>query len=91
MQITEKELWIRTYGRLFQRLCSTTYEIPIGIYRYCSEQDDFGGGSGGKGGHVEITFENDSDSDFGGWVSEHFFEKAFVFNFSINFISFYLR
>ncbi|XP_063714378.1 potassium channel subfamily T member 2-like isoform X8 [Symsagittifera roscoffensis] len=66
MQITEKELWIRTYGRLFQRLCSTTYEIPIGIYRYCSEQDDFGGGSGGKGGHVEITFENDSDSDFGG-------------------------
>lgn len=33
MKITEEELWIRTYGRLFQKLCSSSAEIPIGIYR----------------------------------------------------------
>lgn len=33
MRITRDELWIRTYGRLYQRLCSTTCEIPLGIYR----------------------------------------------------------
>lgn len=32
-QITKEDLWIRTYGRLYQKLCSTTCEIPIGIYR----------------------------------------------------------
>lgn len=33
MKITEADLWIRTYGRLFQKLCSSSAEIPIGIYR----------------------------------------------------------
>lgn len=33
MRITRDDLWIRTYGRLYQRLCSTTCEIPLGIYR----------------------------------------------------------
>ncbi|KAH3792047.1 hypothetical protein DPMN_145536 [Dreissena polymorpha] len=33
MKITNDDLWIRTYGRLYQKLCSTTCEIPIGIYR----------------------------------------------------------
>uniref|UniRef100_A0A8D2L7I6 Potassium sodium-activated channel subfamily T member 1 n=1 Tax=Varanus komodoensis TaxID=61221 RepID=A0A8D2L7I6_VARKO len=33
MKITESDLWIRTYGRLFQKLCSSSAEIPIGIYR----------------------------------------------------------
>ncbi|XP_076828197.1 potassium channel subfamily T member 2 [Brachyhypopomus gauderio] len=33
MRITEEDLWIRTYGRLYQRLCSTVGDIPIGIYR----------------------------------------------------------
>lgn len=33
MKITKDDLWIRTYGRLYQRLCSTTCEIPLGIYR----------------------------------------------------------
>ncbi|KAI4821134.1 hypothetical protein KUCAC02_029082 [Chaenocephalus aceratus] len=33
MKITEEDLWIRTYGRLFQKLCSSSSEIPIGIYR----------------------------------------------------------
>ncbi|XP_036384071.1 potassium channel subfamily T member 1 isoform X3 [Megalops cyprinoides] len=33
MKVTEDELWIRTYGRLFQKLCSSSAEIPIGIYR----------------------------------------------------------
>ncbi|XP_047554752.1 potassium channel subfamily T member 1 isoform X1 [Lutra lutra] len=33
MRVTEEDLWIRTYGRLFQKLCSSSAEIPIGIYR----------------------------------------------------------
>lgn len=33
MRITKEDLWIRTYGRLYQKLCSTTCEIPLGIYR----------------------------------------------------------
>uniref|UniRef100_UPI0037E873B9 potassium channel subfamily T member 1 isoform X3 n=1 Tax=Semicossyphus pulcher TaxID=241346 RepID=UPI0037E873B9 len=33
MKITEEHLWIRTYGRLFQKFCSSSAEIPIGIYR----------------------------------------------------------
>ncbi|KAI4478348.1 hypothetical protein M0804_012002 [Polistes exclamans] len=33
MKITKDDMWIRTYGRLYQKLCSTTCEIPIGIYR----------------------------------------------------------
>ena len=32
-KITSDDSWIRTYGRLYQNLCSTTYDIPIGIYR----------------------------------------------------------
>ncbi|CAG2163005.1 unnamed protein product [Oppiella nova] len=39
MRITKDDLWIRTYGRLYQRLCSTTCEIPIGIYRTQSTQN----------------------------------------------------
>ncbi|XP_076336746.1 potassium channel subfamily T member 2-like isoform X3 [Tachypleus tridentatus] len=34
--ITNEDLWIRTYGRLYQKLCSTSCEIPIGIYRTVS-------------------------------------------------------
>uniref|UniRef100_A0A8C9RZ16 Potassium sodium-activated channel subfamily T member 1 n=1 Tax=Scleropages formosus TaxID=113540 RepID=A0A8C9RZ16_SCLFO len=33
MKVTEEDLWIRTYGRLFQKMCSSSAEIPIGIYR----------------------------------------------------------
>ncbi|TRY95023.1 hypothetical protein DNTS_004670, partial [Danionella cerebrum] len=33
MRVCEADLWIRTYGRLFQRFCSSSSEIPIGIYR----------------------------------------------------------
>ncbi|MFT7805025.1 potassium channel subfamily T member 1-like isoform X1 [Arapaima gigas] len=33
VKVTEDDLWIRTYGRLFQKLCSSSTEIPIGIYR----------------------------------------------------------
>ncbi|XP_053573873.1 potassium channel subfamily T member 2-like [Bombina bombina] len=33
LRVTEEDLWIQTYGRLYQKLCSTTGEIPIGIYR----------------------------------------------------------
>uniref|UniRef100_A0A669BR01 Potassium channel subfamily T member 2 n=1 Tax=Oreochromis niloticus TaxID=8128 RepID=A0A669BR01_ORENI len=33
MKITEDDLWIRNYGRLYQKLCSSTGDIPIGIYR----------------------------------------------------------
>nr|DBA18201.1 TPA: hypothetical protein GDO54_016478 [Pyxicephalus adspersus] len=33
MRMTGDDLWIRTYGRLYQKLCSSTGDIPIGIYR----------------------------------------------------------
>ncbi|XP_015211019.2 potassium channel subfamily T member 2 isoform X1 [Lepisosteus oculatus] len=33
MKITEDDLWIRTYGRLYQKLCSSAGDIPIGVYR----------------------------------------------------------
>ncbi|KAI6192049.1 Calcium-activated BK potassium channel alpha subunit [Aphelenchoides bicaudatus] len=33
LQITEDDVWIRTYGRLYQKLCSSVADIPIGIYR----------------------------------------------------------
>ncbi|XP_022242333.1 potassium channel subfamily T member 1-like [Limulus polyphemus] len=40
MRITEEDLWIRTYGRLYQKLCSTTCEVPIGICRTQSSLSD---------------------------------------------------
>ncbi|CAD5233254.1 unnamed protein product [Bursaphelenchus xylophilus] len=33
IEITEDDMWIKTYGRLFQKLCSSVADIPIGIYR----------------------------------------------------------
>ncbi|XP_063787482.1 potassium channel subfamily T member 2-like isoform X2 [Pseudophryne corroboree] len=33
LRVTEEDLWIRCYGRLYQKLCSTTGDIPIGIFR----------------------------------------------------------
>ncbi|XP_074923957.1 potassium channel subfamily T member 2 isoform X4 [Chelonoidis abingdonii] len=38
MKITEDDLWIRTYARLYQKLCSSTGDIPIGIYRTESQK-----------------------------------------------------
>ncbi|RWS14229.1 potassium channel subfamily T member 2-like isoform X6 [Dinothrombium tinctorium] len=32
-QIRKHDLWINTYGRLYQKLCAETHDIPIGIYR----------------------------------------------------------
>lgn len=47
MKITEDDLWIRTYGRLFQKLCSSSAEIPIGIYRTeCHVFSEVGGWAG---------------------------------------------
>src|SRR6218665_2010391 len=33
MKLTSDDMWIHTYGRLYQKLGSTSCEIPIGIYR----------------------------------------------------------
>lgn len=38
MRITEDDLWIRTYARLYQKLCSSTGDVPIGIYRTESQK-----------------------------------------------------
>ncbi|KAM7050213.1 potassium channel subfamily T member 2 [Molossus nigricans] len=38
MKITEDDLWIRTYARLYQKLCSATGDVPIGIYRTESQK-----------------------------------------------------
>ncbi|MCP9257733.1 Potassium channel subfamily T member 1 [Dirofilaria immitis] len=32
-KITSDDLWIGTYGRLYQKLCASVADIPIGIYR----------------------------------------------------------
>lgn len=41
LKVTEDHSWIETYGRLFQRLCSTTCAIPIGLYRTHISEGDF--------------------------------------------------
>ncbi|XP_040818796.1 potassium channel subfamily T member 1 isoform X7 [Ochotona curzoniae] len=46
MKIGEDDLWIRTYGRLFQKLCSSSAEVPIGIYRTESHVFTEAGGRG---------------------------------------------
>ncbi|XP_037841709.1 potassium channel subfamily T member 2 isoform X5 [Chlorocebus sabaeus] len=38
MKITAEDLWIRTYARLYQKLCSSTGDVPIGIYRTESQK-----------------------------------------------------
>lgn len=40
LKITEDNIWIERYGRLFQRLCSTTFAIPIGLYRSHIQEED---------------------------------------------------
>ncbi|XP_058969191.2 potassium channel subfamily T member 1 isoform X2 [Pocillopora verrucosa] len=40
LKVTEDNIWIETYGRLFQRLCSTTFAIPIGLYRSHIPEED---------------------------------------------------
>lgn len=32
-EITGADLWIKTYGRLYQQLCSKCADVPIGIFR----------------------------------------------------------
>lgn len=57
MKITEDDLWIRTYGRLFQKLCSSSAEIPIGIYRTESHMfatSEARGSTCGKGSSIPI-------------------------------------
>uniref|UniRef100_A0A673W7A7 Potassium channel subfamily T member 2-like n=1 Tax=Salmo trutta TaxID=8032 RepID=A0A673W7A7_SALTR len=56
MKITEDDLWIRTYGRLYQKLCSSTGDIPIGIYRTEAQKSSF------TGSQVSITVEDYEDT-----------------------------
>ncbi|KAM7092087.1 potassium channel subfamily T member 1 [Molossus nigricans] len=62
MKIAEDDLWIGTYGRLFQKLCSSSSEIPIGIYRtqshvFTSEPQDLRSQS-----QVSVTMEDCEDT-----------------------------
>ncbi|CAM4407498.1 unnamed protein product [Leuciscus chuanchicus] len=56
MKITEEDLWIRTYGRLYQKLCSSTGDIPIGIYRTEAHKLPF------SESQVSITVEDYEDT-----------------------------
>lgn len=38
MKITEDDLWIRTYARLYQKLCYSTGVALIAIYRMESQK-----------------------------------------------------
>lgn len=62
MKVTEGDLWIRTYGRLFQKLCSSSAEVPIGIYR--TECHVFSG-SEVRGGPEELSRPPTSLCGFG--------------------------
>ncbi|XP_059472651.1 potassium channel subfamily T member 2 isoform X5 [Neocloeon triangulifer] len=60
MKITKEDMWIRTYGRLYQKLCSTTCEVPIGIYRtqdtsLCDTNSQFGDDEANGGGQQQPT------------------------------------
>ena len=33
IKLTEDHMWLGNYGCLFQRLCSTTGEVPVGMLR----------------------------------------------------------
>uniref|UniRef100_A0AC34RR67 Calcium-activated potassium channel BK alpha subunit domain-containing protein n=1 Tax=Panagrolaimus sp. JU765 TaxID=591449 RepID=A0AC34RR67_9BILA len=33
IRIREEDMWIKTYGRLYQKLCASVGDIPMGIYR----------------------------------------------------------
>ncbi|XP_052826001.1 potassium channel subfamily T member 2 isoform X4 [Octopus bimaculoides] len=59
MKIAKDDLWIRTYGRLYQKLCSTTCEIPIGIYR--TQQLD---GSDTNSVSLSMNHENEEQSTY---------------------------
>ncbi|XP_070532190.1 potassium channel subfamily T member 2-like isoform X27 [Ptychodera flava] len=54
MKITTDDLWIRTYGRLYQKLCSTTFEIPVGIYRTQMQSD--------SKSELSVTIDDDDQS-----------------------------
>jgi hypothetical protein len=32
LTITENDAWIKTYGRMYQKLCSSVGDIPIGLF-----------------------------------------------------------
>ncbi|XP_055627158.1 potassium channel subfamily T member 2 isoform X5 [Toxorhynchites rutilus septentrionalis] len=64
MKITKEDMWIRTYGRLYQKLCSTTCEIPIGIYR---TQDT----SGSEASHVSNSPIAEKWRPFGSFGIKH--------------------
>jgi hypothetical protein len=64
--LTEDDLWIRTYGRLYQKLCATEGDIPIGIYR----TESVNGSKSAKSGGANTTYTkeqspNDPSDDMG--------------------------
>ncbi|XP_055529617.1 potassium channel subfamily T member 2 isoform X7 [Wyeomyia smithii] len=64
MKISKDDMWIRTYGRLYQKLCSTTCEIPIGIYR---TQET----SGAEASHVSSSPITEKWRPFGSFGIKH--------------------
>uniref|UniRef100_A0A8C7XV07 Potassium sodium-activated channel subfamily T member 1 n=1 Tax=Oryzias sinensis TaxID=183150 RepID=A0A8C7XV07_9TELE len=61
MKITEEDLWIRTYGRLFQKFCSSSAEIPIGIYR--TESHMFSTSERGIGHQSQVSVNVDQGEE----------------------------
>uniref|UniRef100_T1J7B9 RCK N-terminal domain-containing protein n=1 Tax=Strigamia maritima TaxID=126957 RepID=T1J7B9_STRMM len=52
LKLTKQDLWIRTYGRLYQKLCSTTCETPIAIFRIQSTEES-----------TQLSFNREDDVD----------------------------
>ncbi|XP_072016515.1 potassium channel subfamily T member 1-like isoform X1 [Amphiura filiformis] len=69
LRITAEDMWIRTYGRLYQKLCSTTHEIPIGVFRTQSQPDNKSevGMSRNDSSYcmLSVTIEEDDSSSLG--------------------------
>ncbi|XP_030853581.1 potassium channel subfamily T member 1 [Strongylocentrotus purpuratus] len=57
LRITHEDMWIRTYGRLYQKLCSTTHEIPIGVYKTHNQSDNKS--------ELSVTIEDDDSLSSG--------------------------
>jgi len=65
LEITHNDMWIRTYGRLYQKLCSTSCEIPIGIYRTQDTSEESMDGTGGRS-HSEVSTPSGGPDDSAG-------------------------
>uniref|UniRef100_A0A1I8JEF5 Potassium channel subfamily T member 2 n=1 Tax=Macrostomum lignano TaxID=282301 RepID=A0A1I8JEF5_9PLAT len=62
MEVKTADLWIRTYGRLYQKLCASSCDIPIGIYKTFVRSGASGAAAAG-GAPVGVVIETDDEAE----------------------------